>query len=145
MPIYEYRCHECRRRVSVWWRTFKEAETGTAHCPRCGSEALTRLVSKVRVIRSEESRLEVFNVGDSRENYRKKDIVETVAKYIPRVKIESQGIGPDPRVYKVSFEKIKKVLGFSITRDMEYGVQEVLKLINDKVITDFDNREYYNA
>ena len=58
MPIYEYRCHDCRRRVSIWWRTFSEAETNTAQCPRCSSQKLTRLVSKVRVIRSEESRLE---------------------------------------------------------------------------------------
>lgn len=72
MPIYEYRCHDCRRRVSIWWHTFSEAETGTARCPRCGSEKLTRLVSKVRVIRSEESRLEDLadpaNLGDLDEN-----------------------------------------------------------------------------
>ena len=58
MPIYEYRCHHCRRRVSILWRTFGEAETGTPRCPRCGGEQLTRLVSKVRLVRSEESRLD---------------------------------------------------------------------------------------
>ena len=58
MPIYEYRCHNCRRRVSILWRTFAEAETGMARCPRCGGEQLTRLVSRVRVVRSEESRLD---------------------------------------------------------------------------------------
>jgi putative FmdB family regulatory protein len=72
MPIYEYRCHNCRRRVSVWWRTFSEAETGTARCPSCGSQELTRLVSRVRIVRSEESRLEDMadpaNFGDLDEN-----------------------------------------------------------------------------
>ncbi len=72
MPIYEYRCHSCRRRVSIWWRTFSEAETGVARCPRCDSEELTRLVSKVRVVRSEESRLEDLSdptsFGDLDEN-----------------------------------------------------------------------------
>lgn len=58
MPIYEYRCQDCRRRVSIFWRTFKEAEQGEAVCPRCGSTHLLRLVSRVRVIRSEESRLD---------------------------------------------------------------------------------------
>lgn len=58
MPIYEYRCHDCRRRVSVFWRTFSEAETQEPTCPRCGGTRLTRLVSRVRVVRSEESRLE---------------------------------------------------------------------------------------
>ena len=72
MPIYEYRCHNCQRRVSIWWRTFSEAETSTPHCPRCDSEELTRLVSRVRAVRSEESRLEDMadpaNFGDLDEN-----------------------------------------------------------------------------
>ena len=72
MPIYEYRCHNCQRRVSIWWRTFSEAETGRAHCPRCGGEDLSRLVSRVRIVRSEESRLEDLadpsSLGDLDEN-----------------------------------------------------------------------------
>lgn len=72
MPIYEYRCHQCRRRVSIWWRTFSEAEQGTARCPRCGSENLSRMVSRVRLVRSEESRLDDLSdpsqFGDLDEN-----------------------------------------------------------------------------
>ncbi|MGC8880504.1 MAG: FmdB family zinc ribbon protein [Anaerolineae bacterium] len=72
MPIYEYRCHQCRRRVSIWWRTFSEAEQGTARCPRCGSENLSRIVSRVRLVRSEESRLDDLSdpsqFGDLDEN-----------------------------------------------------------------------------
>ena len=58
MPIYEYRCQDCKRRVSLFWRTFSDAETGEKACPRCGSANLTRLVSRVRVVRSEESRMD---------------------------------------------------------------------------------------
>ncbi|MCR4408568.1 MAG: zinc ribbon domain-containing protein [Anaerolineae bacterium] len=58
MPIYEYRCNDCRRRVSVLWRTFAEVEDSAPKCPRCGSTNLTRLVSRVAVVRSEESHLE---------------------------------------------------------------------------------------
>ena len=58
MPIYEYRCHDCKRRVSLFWRTFSGAEQGTPVCPRCGGANLTRLVSRVRIVRSEESRLD---------------------------------------------------------------------------------------
>lgn len=72
MPIYEYRCRDCRRKVSILWRTFSEAETGAARCPRCGGEELTRLVSRVRVVRSEESRLDDLadpsSFGDLDEN-----------------------------------------------------------------------------
>lgn len=58
MPIYEYRCADCRRRVSIWWRTFSDAEQGQATCPRCGGVRLSRIMSRVAVLRSEESRLD---------------------------------------------------------------------------------------
>lgn len=58
MPVYEYRCHDCRRRVSIFWRTFSEAEQDSPVCPRCGGANLTRLVSRVRIVCSEESRLD---------------------------------------------------------------------------------------
>lgn len=58
MPIYEYICRDCRRRVSIFWRSFAEAEAVTPHCPRCQGTHLTRLVSRVSVVRSEESRLD---------------------------------------------------------------------------------------
>ncbi|MGD8465739.1 MAG: zinc ribbon domain-containing protein [Anaerolineae bacterium] len=57
MPIYEYRCHDCRRRVSLFFRSFSEVEEEPA-CPRCGSTNLSRLISRVATIRSEESRLD---------------------------------------------------------------------------------------
>ena len=58
MPIYEYICHDCRRRVSLLWRSYADLETKQAACPRCGGSNLTRLISRVSVVRSEESRLE---------------------------------------------------------------------------------------
>lgn len=55
MPLYEYRCNACRRRVTLL-RSF--SDTSTPCCPRCESEDLTRLISRVSVLRSEESRLD---------------------------------------------------------------------------------------
>lgn len=57
MPIYEYRCEDCRRRVSLFYRSFSEVEEEPA-CPRCGGKRLKRLISRVAVVRSEESRLD---------------------------------------------------------------------------------------
>ena len=62
MPIYEYGCYDCRKRVNVFFRSFSEVETKTAACPRCGGTHLKRLISKVAFVRSEESRLE--NLAD---------------------------------------------------------------------------------
>jgi len=58
MPIYEYRCGECGNRFSVFWRTYSDVAEEKIHCKRCGSREVNRLVSKVRVVRSEESRLD---------------------------------------------------------------------------------------
>lgn len=45
MPIYEYRCQACRRRVNIFFRSF--SAVSEPECPRCGSRDLTRLVSRV--------------------------------------------------------------------------------------------------
>jgi putative FmdB family regulatory protein len=58
MPVYEYRCGSCRRRSSKLFRTF--AEVATPQCPYCGAapEQMTKLISRVAVMKSEEARLE---------------------------------------------------------------------------------------
>ena len=58
MPIYEYNCHDCHHRVSLLWRSFADAESRQAVCPRCGGSNLTRLISRVAVLRSEAGRLD---------------------------------------------------------------------------------------
>jgi putative FmdB family regulatory protein len=58
MPIYEYVCLTCRKRVNVFFRTFSAANGGNAICPNCAGTNLHRLVSRVAVMKSEESRME---------------------------------------------------------------------------------------
>ncbi len=54
MPIYEYRCDDCRRRVSLFYQsiTLAEAQAGAARCPHCGGAHLSRLVSRFNVGRA---------------------------------------------------------------------------------------------
>ena len=56
MPIYEYRCNRCQRRVSIFQRSIRGAVA--AVCSHCGSTDLTRLISRVAVLHSEESHFE---------------------------------------------------------------------------------------
>lgn len=58
MPIYEYFCFDCRKRVSVLFRTMAEAEEGAEVCPECAGPRLRRLMSRLRVLRSEEDSIE---------------------------------------------------------------------------------------
>ena len=70
MPIYEYECHDCRRRVSLLVRSL--STTVPPVCPRCGSTALTRLMSRFATVKSEDARLESLaeggGLGDLDEN-----------------------------------------------------------------------------
>ena len=50
MPIYEYRCGDCGRKVSLFFRSFS-AVTDDAACPHCGGANLRRLMSRVAVRR----------------------------------------------------------------------------------------------
>ncbi len=58
MPIYEYYCFDCRQKVSLFFRTVAAAQAATPVCPQCGGTRLHRLVSRVRVLHSDEDRLE---------------------------------------------------------------------------------------
>lgn len=51
MPIYEYRCPSCKKKVSVFFRSLSSVDHESARCPHCGSGGLVRLMSRVRVIR----------------------------------------------------------------------------------------------
>lgn len=55
MPIYEYRCADCQKKVSVFFRSFSAVDQEQARCPICHGTRLTRMVSKVRVIRGASS------------------------------------------------------------------------------------------
>ena len=57
MPIYEYRCQECRRKVAVFYRSLSAVNHASARCDRCGSAKLSRVVSKVRVMRGADDSL----------------------------------------------------------------------------------------
>ena len=56
MPIYEYRCDDCGK-ISEFL-LIKSDETFTLQCKKCKSKKLSRVLSRVRVVRSEESRME---------------------------------------------------------------------------------------
>ena len=71
MPIYEYRCADCKRRSSLFYQTFSAAERAEPRCEHCGSASVARLVSRVAFLKSEESRLDDLDessFGDVDEN-----------------------------------------------------------------------------
>lgn len=52
LPIYEYRCQDCGRKSSIFVRRIgMQVEPA---CEHCGSRSMTRLISRVAVLRSDE-------------------------------------------------------------------------------------------
>ena len=51
MPIYEYRCNSCRRRVSMLVRSSSESSVA---CPHCGSTELNRLFSTFAIRKTDQ-------------------------------------------------------------------------------------------
>ena len=45
MPIYEYLCTPCSKRVNLFFRSYGEANRNTAVCPDCDNSDLRRLIS----------------------------------------------------------------------------------------------------
>jgi len=56
MPIYEYRCKDCGKKSTFLTLSVKSALE--PKCKKCGSTKMEKIVSRVAIFRSEESRLE---------------------------------------------------------------------------------------
>ena len=93
MPIYEYECQGCRRRVSLLVRSLSAGSS--PRCPRCGSAELSRLMSRFATIKSEDARLESLadpaQYGDLDEND-----PQSVARFMKRMGHEmGEDLGDD--------------------------------------------------
>jgi len=90
---------------------------------------------------------QVFNLGTENGNYSKNDIVDFVLKRMPETIVEykDMSFGGDMRDITVSFEKIKRVLGFKTTLDIDDGVREVLFALKSGLIRNPTAEHYRNA
>ncbi len=70
MPIYEYRCHDCRKRSSVLLLSSKNPPP--VRCKHCQGQHLERVMSRFAAPKSEDARLESLadpsKLGDVDEN-----------------------------------------------------------------------------
>jgi nucleoside-diphosphate-sugar epimerase len=90
---------------------------------------------------------EVFNLGTDNGNYSKDDIVRLVLKRLPETIVEYKDLtfGGDMRDITVSFAKIKSVLGFDTTLDVDDGIRELLFALKAGIIRNPTDERYRNA
>jgi nucleoside-diphosphate-sugar epimerase len=112
--------------------------------PYCHVEDLASAC--VLVLESEASLVDhnVFNVGDTRENYQKQMIAEEILKLVPDARIKYMPKENDPRDFRVDFSKIKNKLRFSIKKTVPDGLREIYSIIKSGIISNPDSQIYKN-
>jgi nucleoside-diphosphate-sugar epimerase len=86
---------------------------------------------------------EIFNVGSNENNHTIHATAELVAARLGGTRIETGGRVDDLRSYRVSFDKIRHVLGFEPQHTIENGVDEVKALV-EKQRLDWTDPRYSN-
>jgi len=101
----------------------------------------------VSVLENPQSKVagQVFNVGSTDQNYKKRQIVEMIRPYAPESIVEYVQKQEDPRDYRVSFDKITRELGYSTTRTVSDGIREISMIYSHTVFHDFDEPMYRNT
>lgn len=66
MPLYEFRCLQCKKRFEVFM-TYAEYGNKSVTCKHCGSNNVTRKIGRIRIAKSEDSRLDDFTDPSSLE------------------------------------------------------------------------------
>jgi nucleoside-diphosphate-sugar epimerase len=89
---------------------------------------------------------QAFNCGQTAHNYTVRQIAEIVGAVVPNTTIElTSEAGPDPRSYRVSFEKIKNTLpGFQPQWDAVKGAEQLYAAYKQSGITveEFEGARY---
>jgi nucleoside-diphosphate-sugar epimerase len=87
---------------------------------------------------------EIFNVGNNALNYPIAELARLVQVVLPKVKVEISAEVTDQRDYRVSFDKIRNVLGFQTQFTVMSGLQEIISAFEDGEIITPHAEQYHN-
>ena len=112
--------------------------------PYCHVLDFASLIEKVIEAPSILTSFEVFNAGGDENNFTKKMLVNCILDQIPHGKVKYGVAGADPRNYRVSFRKVKRVLRFEPKYSVEFGVSELITAFKEgKFSNVLDNPSSY--
>jgi nucleoside-diphosphate-sugar epimerase len=113
--------------------------------PYCHVRDFARLIQCVIEAPHHDVAFEVFNAGGEVNNFTKQGIVDTICKLLPDSKVSYQEHGSDPRNYRVSFQKVREVLGFEPEYTVEDGAKELLGAIRERVFFGADQMRNFHG
>ena len=112
--------------------------------PYCHVRDFAKLLDLILKEKKENVYFEVFNAGGDENNFTKKMIVDEISKYIPNANYRYVENGSDPRNYRVSFEKVKNLVGFEPSYTVDTGIRELIDAMQIGFFNDVSvNREKY--
>jgi nucleoside-diphosphate-sugar epimerase len=89
----------------------------------------------------------VYNLGTETGNYTKNEIVALVIKRLPETVVTYKNLtfGGDIRDISISFEKIRRVLGFKAELSVDDGVRELVHSLRAGLVRNPLDERYTNA
>tara|TARA_B100000795_G_C22802371_1_gene442615 strand:+ start:3492 stop:4466 length:975 start_codon:yes stop_codon:yes gene_type:complete len=111
--------------------------------PYCHVKDVARAI--IRVIGDNE-KINIFNVGNSKQNYSKKSIISSIGKFLSLKNITySKQKMIDKRDYKVNFKKINQKLKFQTKYDIEFGIKEIIRFLKKNKSENFYSSKFSNT
>ncbi|MFZ5885706.1 MAG: FmdB family zinc ribbon protein [Chloroflexota bacterium] len=104
MPAYDFICNDCNQRFEVFM-TFAEYGKKTVKCTLCGSKNVRRRMTKVRIAKSDESRME--SMADDFSGF--------------------EGLEEDPRAMGRMMRKLGKEMGEELPPEFDEVVERLEK------------------
>ncbi len=114
------------------WRPLLHVEDAAAACVAALETPLQKVSGQI------------FNVGDTQENYQIQDIAKAVQGHLPGTHIHQQDTVKDRRDYKVSFNKINHRMGWRISRTLTEGIAEIVTTLRKGQFKQWDDKRYNN-
>ncbi len=87
---------------------------------------------------------EIFNVGTTEDNFTIASIAKLIAGKFKGVKIEWLNNSKDRRDYRISFNKIQKLIGFKTAHTVSGGVKEIADAMRSGKFKDWTDKKYNN-
>ena len=94
--------------------------------PYCHVRDFARLLDIVINSEREKVNFEVFNAEGNVNNATKQMLIDEILQRVPSANVSYSENGSDPRNYRVTFEKVKTVLGFEPKYTVKDGVDELV-------------------
>lgn len=113
---------------------------GTQWRPFVHVKDVARALSQAATLSAGELAGEVINLGSDEQNYQIMDLAKRIAGALG-MNLEYEWYGsPDTRSYRVSFDKIRKAMGFRPAYNAESAAQEISEAIKSKELDISDPR-----